>query len=556
MLIKYYLKKWPFLAGYFIAIVLAPIAASACGVASGEMMDFATTGDYSSFLIKLAIYICYFFLHGGLLFIIQAFRARLTNFARRDLRQDMFRNIMNVDNAFFSKPDSGLHIAAFTNDITILETKYFEASLEAVESFFSIATGVTVLLTLNRKLAAIIIVGEIFSILICYFVRTYSINKNRIYIEKLASFTQKIKDYFSSFQMIQNYSVEAQIKKRFIKLNGETEKSKDEADMALAFVDTLARVCNSMIKFMLMGYGLALMMNGEITMGLIYTAYQFTNQIVGPMHSIISKINAVESVKSIVKRIKGISEASTHEEKSEEIKLSEKATVTLDNVSVEIDGKIILNGISHSFLPGKKYLIIGKNGAGKSTLLQLFKRSRDDFTGNISINGHDIRSFSYGALSNVVSYINESVSLICDTVKQNILLYRDIPDERLEQVVKTVGLKVSLDRVIRDGERNISSGETRRIEIARSLINRSDVIIYDEAISTLDIPTAFEIEKMLLSLENQTVLFVSHNFSSQLMNQYDEIILLDKGKISEYGTHDELMKTSEYYRRIMDIKNG
>ena len=123
-------------------------------------------------------------------------------------------------------------------------------------------------------------------------------------------------------------------------------------------------------------------------------------------------------------------------------------------------------------------------------------------------------------------------------------------------MVRQVGLKVNLDRVVRDGERNLSSGETRRIEIARSLINRANVIIYDEAISTLDIPTAHAIEKTLLELEGQTLLFVSHNFSSQMIDHYDQILLLDNGRISESGTHAELLQTSAYYRRIMEIKNG
>lgn len=556
MIVKYLLRKWYLFAIYLIVIIAAPIINANASFTSGEMMDFAAAGDYSAFIQTLTDFLVYFVAHGALLFAIQAIRVRIISFCRCDLKQDMFRQIMSTDNTFFSKPDTGFHIAAFSNDITILETKYFEAWLEAIESFLSVATAIVAVFTLNTSMALVIVFGEAFSLILCYVVRGYSMNKNKTYIEKLANFTQRIKDYFSSFQMIHNYSVELQIKKHFSDINIDTERSKDEADMSIVFVDTLAKICNSLIKFMIVGYGITLMMSGEITMGIIYSAYAFTNQLVGPMHSIISKINAIQSVRSIVNRIKYITDASVQEEQQIDVQLKQPATLTLSNVSVDIDGKHILKDITYVFHPGKKYLIIGRNGAGKSTLLRLLKRSMDDFSGSIHINGQDIRKFSYKSLSNIVSYINESVSLVCDTVRQNIVLYRDVPEMRLKEVVEMVGLKVNLDRVVRDGERNLSSGETRRIEIARSLINRAEVIVYDEAISTLDIPTAYAIEKTLLSLKDQTVLFVSHNFSSQLIEQYDQIVLLDKGEICCYGTHDQLMETSEYYRRIINIKNG
>ena len=556
MIVKYLIKKWPFLSAYIAVIIVAPIVHARCGFVSADMIDYAEAANLQAFLKTLSVFLIYFVAHGVLLFAIQAFRARLVSYCRRDVRKDMLERIIYTDNSFFSKPDTGFHIAAFTNDITILETKYFSTWLETIESLLAVATSAVAIFTLDRTMAIIIFIGQAFSIALCYFVRKYSINKNRIYIENLANFTQKIKDFFSAFQTVKNYSVENQIKKRFARINTDTEQSKNEADSAIAFADILAQVCNSMIRFVIVIYGVVMMIQGKITLGLIYAAFQFSNQLVAPMFSIITKINAIESVKSIVYRIKTITQEAKKEDQQKDIVLNEPATIKLEGITIELSGKTVLDHITYTFLPGKKYLIIGGNGAGKSTLLKLLKRSTANFEGSISINGHDIREFSYKSLSGVVSYINESVSLICDSVKENIALYRDVTDEQIQRAVDTVGLKVDLNRIVRDGERNLSSGETRRIEIARSLIDQTSVIIYDEAISTLDIPTAYEIEKTLFSLKDQMVIFVSHNFSSQLINEYDEILLLDNGKLIGVGSHEELMNSSDYYRRIMSIKNG
>lgn len=555
MLIRYLTRKWPYLAAYLFLIVITPIVSTGGTFFYGDMMDYVGEGEVSAFFRTLLKFLLFFFLHGGLLFLVQTLRIRIVSFCRRDLKQDMFEKIMHAGNAFFTKPDPGFHIAAFSNDITILETKYFEAWLELIESILTMSTAMVALIHLNTRMAWIIVIGEVFSLILCYLVRNYSMSKNRIYIENLALFTQRIKDYFTSFQTIANYSVETQIKRRFSRINQEVEYSKDDADMALSFVDSLTRVCNSMIKFMIVTAGVVLMMRGHMTMGLVYTAYRFTDQLVAPMHTLLGKANSIGSVKSIVKKIRKISTAAKSEQQ-EHLRLDEPAVIEMDHVDVNIDGKQILSGLTYTFEPGKKYLLIGRNGAGKSTMLRLLKRSMVDYGGTIRINGRELRECSYRSLANIVSYINESVSLICDTVRQNITLYRDIPEERVQEVVQQVGLKVNLDRVVRDGERNLSSGETRRIEIARSLINRADVIVYDEAISTLDIPTAHAIERTLLELEDQTLLFVSHNFSSQLIDRYDQILLLDNGRISESGSHAELMQTSAYYRRIMEIKNG
>lgn len=555
MLIKYLAKKWPYLASYLLLVVITPIVNANSTFLYGDMMDYVGAGDVSAFLRTLWTFLLLFFLHGALLFLVQTLRIRLISFCRRDLKQDMFEKIMRTGNTFFAKPDSGLHIAAFTNDITILETKFFEAALELIEAIMTISTAMVALIHLNARMARIIVYGEVLSLVLCYLIRNYSMAKNKEYISALALFTQRIKDYFTSFQTIANYSVEQQVKQRFSHMNQDVEETKDNADMALAFVDTLTRICNSMIKFMIVTAGVVLMMRGHMTMGLVYAAYRLTDQLVAPMHTLLGKLNSISSVKSIVIRIRKISEAAESEQQ-EHIRLKEPAVIEMDRLDVNIGGKQILNGLTYTFEPGKKYLLIGRNGAGKSTMLRLLKRSMDDYNGAIRINGRELREYSYRSLANIVSYINESVSLVCDTVRQNITLYRDIPEERIQEVIRQVGLHVDLDRVIRDGERNLSSGETRRIEIARSLINRADIIIYDEAISTLDIPTAHAIEKTLLELPDQTLLFVSHNFSSQLIDQYDQILLLDNGRISESGTHAELLKTSAYYQRIMEIKNG
>ena len=556
MLIRYYFRRIWVLIPYILLILLNPMINTRSSIRSAQMMDCASSGDYNGFVHSLIIVLIFFVVHGVFLFISHVLRTRLIRNARESLREDMFESTISSVSDVYKDPDTGFLIAAFSNDITILEYKYFDSWLIILESIVQIIIAGTAIFSLNRVLALVIFIGEIFSVLICLFVRTYSIRKNKIFIEKLALFTQRIKDYFSSFQTIHNYCAQKQIQKKFSQLNTETEHSKDEADMALTFVNTLAKICNSILKFVVTGFGVVLMMNGEITIGLIYAAYQFCNQIISPMQSMIGAVNAIESVRSITQRTARMFRNNRAENTAHLDKTEDEKGIDIKDVTVAVDGNVILDHFSHTFEQGKKYLIIGKNGAGKSTLLRLLKKSTLDYRGEIRVDGVNLLELTRKELSTKISYINESVSLLCDTVKQNILLFREVSDERFAEIVRMVGLSVEPERVIKDGERNLSSGETRRIEIARSLVNSPEVIIYDEAISTLDVQTAYAIEKMLLNLPEQTVIFVSHNFSGLLIKEYDEIVLMEDGQVIASGTHDELLERSAYYRNIMTIKNG
>ena len=233
----------------------------------------------------------------------------------------------------------------------------------------------------------------------------------------------------------------------------------------------------------------------------------------------------------------------------------EKSIITVKSMSFKYNDKYIFKEFDLDIKEGSFTCIIGKNGSGKSTTTKLIKRTYSNYTGTILVGGYDLRSHEGQVLSDLISYSNETVSLISDTVKNNILLYREISDEKLREAMQTVELFVPVDRQVGDGGKYLSSGERRKLEIARALVKNPQVLILDEVVSTLDIETAYEIEKLVLDLDT-TVIMVSNAFSGKLIGKYDIIVLMDNGKIVDSGSHKELLTKSEIYREIYEIRCG
>lgn len=540
-------------------LIIRPILSSWIGIKAGEFFDLAIYGtSFKSVLwVFILIFIVWVVNYSLIFYWTKLLRAFLISRFRMDTKHEMFKSIMNVSADDFNNMEPGDYIAAFSNDITLLETRYFQSVLELFEYIITIIVVGSVFFTLDPVLAGTVagfgLLGSVISILLAKYTR----KKNEIFIKSFYSFTQKIKELFSSFRTIKNYNVTDQMQSRFDNMNRETEDCKYQADFALEFVNAISAAFSGFLMFSVIGIGLVKVLQGDITMGIVITAYNFASELSTPLQSCLHKVNEIRSVKTITDKINTFNEKaalnSSNKDSMDEILRGEP--IKYDNVTFSIGENVVLKNFSFTFESGKKYLVIGRNGAGKSTMFKLLKKIYDTYDGTISIGNTNIADMSYETLGRHTSYLNEDVNVYSATVRENVKLFRDVDEEKVDEAIRIAQVKVDLDRVIRDNGSNISSGEKRRIEIARTLVQNTPIIVFDEVISTLDIETAYEIEKLALSLES-TVVFISHNFSGKLVRDYDEILLLDNGTLVSHGTHEELLMNSPEYQRIWEIKNG
>lgn len=484
--------------------------------------------------------------------------------AKQEVKHDLFVNLMGLDTADISEiASSGEYISIFTNDITILETRFYNQIVGLISSIFSVAILGTSFIAMCPKLAyAILAFGVISMFVPLAFSRRLN-EKSMIYSKSISSFTQRMKEYMVAYPTIKNYSIERGITGKFNYYNHETEESKFESDYLLTLANNVGQLLSWFMQFIGVGLGLMLVIKGEILIGTVIAAQSFASDLATPLQDIIININSIRSVKAIVDKIDRLSSnknAKTREdrtrESNDEFSTIDRCDISFSNFSLQLKSKPIIDNFSFTFESGKKYLIVGLNGSGKSTLFKALKKWYSTIDGSIRINETDISKLDSETISNLISYLNENVSLFSGSVEDNISLFREYNKKEFNQAVSDAQITLDLTREISDEGRNISSGEQRRIEIARSLLESVKVLIFDEVVSTLDIETAYEIEKMALEFKKKTIIFISHNFSGKLIRKYDEILVMEKGSLLAHGSYDELLQTCDYFKRICEIKFG
>lgn len=489
-------------------------------------------------------------------------KARFICNAKRDIKHGLFRNLIGLDvSSLADYSDSGDYISLFTNDINLLEQRFLNQIIGLMSSIFSIVILGSSFLLLNRKIATAILAFGIITMFIPVIFSKRLNEQNVRYSGMISRFTQRLKEYIVAYPTIKNYAIDKQIIERFDCANSDAEDARFEADYELNLANSVGQLLAWFMQVLCIGMGLIMISEGEIMIGTVIAAQGFTNDLGSPLQNLLININNIRSVRQLVRRMQELCEPRTAGSAGKttvdgSASLPDHFDISFEHVSLTLNEKPIIHDFSFRFEEGKKYLIVGRNGSGKSSLFKVLKHWYHTMDGHISIGGTSIDCFNSTQLGRMVSYLNEKVNLFTGTVEENITLFRQISSDSFSSALRDAQVELSLSRDIEDEGRNISSGEQRRIEIARSLLASVRVLIFDEVISTLDIMTAYEIERLALSFKDKTIIFVSHNFSGKLVEQYDEILVLEDGRLIDHGAYQDLVSRCSYFREICEVKFG
>ena len=528
-------KLWKYLFKYkllfftrVLTISLAALSVICFDFMMGFIVDIFSNGETEKFvpiiLASIFLIILLFvteYIDG---YVMSSYIKNTVNY----LRCDIFTKILNKDMKDFSLDNSGKYISILYNDIKIIEDSLLNNIFLVISSFISFIISLLFLFSISPSIVIFIVIFGILGFVIPNALSKKLIIEKNNYSHNLEEITSVTKDLFSGFEVIKGFNIGSKINTIFKNSSNTVESTKKKCSILESIIKGFSLSFSVTVYLGVLILGGYLMYKGEISVGTAIIIIQLSTHIVGPVKTSISLINQIKSVSLIADKIDEILYDSC--EDIEEISLPKfENSIEVKNLDFSYtNDRKALNNINLTFEKNKKYAIVGESGCGKSTLIKLLMRYYKDYNGDILIDNKDIHKIFSNDLYKNMSMIQQNVFMFDDSIKENIKLFANYSDEEVLSICDRSGLSNLISRLpdginslVGENGNRLSGGEKQRIAIARSLINNTKILILDESTSALDNETAYNLESSLLSIDDLTLIVVTHKLIKNILLNYD-----------------------------------
>ena len=478
-------------------------------------------------------------------------RAGFLRACNLSLKKKIFGRIVRLDIYDFHEDNNGKYISLLNNDLRMVDEKYFRV-LPVIFSQINMLVVALIVMCLYYPLLALL------QVILCVpqllapmaFGRKAS-EKQKNYMDSLDAWNAQVKDIFAGFEVVKSFGIEDKIKEKYRRAIREVEKNGFDMRIWQAKSIALSSVALYASFVAQTLFAVYLIFQGEITMGILLGAMQIGNYVGNPAREISTLYLEYRTIRPVLARISAVLDGAG--EAGEEGERTIPVTVTplrIEKISFSYSsGQPVLFHLDYQFEAGKKYAIVGGSGSGKSTLLRLLMGYFNQYEGGIFCGEKRQTELDKKSLYRHITMIHQRVFLFDDTLRNNITLYGTYSDEEVWQAVDDAGLRTvvremghGLDSRIEEGGRNLSGGEQQRIAIARAFLHGAEVLLVDEGTASLDYENARMIDALLLDKQGLTLISVTHKMNPELLRRYDEVLVLEQGRILEHGPYESLSR--------------
>ncbi len=491
------------------------------------------------------------------------FQRRLLKQINTQLKQDVFHALMKKGVAKFTEKNSAVYLSVLNNDVTNLENNYFAKIPEILQNGFVFLTCAGVLCYYDVRIVCLVILTALLPVAVPFLIGEKLSQKTKALYEELENYNRKLKDWLGGFEVIHSFHVEDEVKKRFAKSAEAVERQRYEGRRYQNPYGILTLLLTYLILSIQLVVSAYLVFTGGISERMLLSIFYLISSVNNPIREIAYLLLDVKAAIPNARKV----ETLLNERPEESKKTGEpvKSVMPLELKEVRFGytkEKEVLHGVNVCFEKGKKYAIVGSSGCGKSTLLKLLANYYKDYEGEILIGKQELRTIDRKSLSQKMAMIHQNVFLFEDTLRANITMFQEYPDEEIKAAVKKAGLEkivednpLGIEQMVCENGNNFSGGEKQRIAIARAILTRAEVLLLDEATSSLDAELSMQIEELILSQKETTILNVTHRFHESILRQYDCILTMHQGKIVEMGTFEELMKKKQFFYSLYTVNH-
>lgn len=382
------------------------------------------------------------------------------------------------------------------------------------------------------------------------------------YSQNIAEYTTKTGELLKGFEALTasgaiNY---------LYRIHGKAASSNCEKESAMQRVLNIAAVISSLVAWIpsitVLLFGVFLVYDGKITIGYLVTANMLTNFVISPCRQVSDAYAKLKASMSVKRKVENIMNIETVESGSDMI--SSIDSICLEHLSFSYSDldESILKDISFSLLRNSKVALVGSSGSGKSTIAKILYRYYDSYQGKVLINDKPLNSIKLQNYYQKVAMIPQTPFLFSDSIYNNLCLYQDFDNCDIYNAIKLAGLKDfidsqpnGLDTILDENGKNLSGGQAQRIAIARAILRKCNLLLVDEATSSLDVSTTCDVMENLLDLDC-TMIIITHDIFGDYMKRFDVIYFLEDGHVREQGTFNELTKIDCGFSRLYNRLNS
>ena len=523
--------------------------------------EAATNGLY-----LLGIYYGLFLLRVLLTFLGQYAFARVAYSIVRDLRQETFANMQQLRMAYFDQTAAGAIVSRLTNDTQSVADMFSSIFSNFLSSMLILVVTIATMLALNWRLTLLIV---LFLPIMLGSIILYQRLSNRLLKQvraKLSDLNVKLSESIEGMRIIQAFGQEKRLLEEFEAINGE---HLDFSNRYLNVNSLFLRPAMSLLKILayaliLTYFGLSWQVAG-VTAGVMYAFIQYVNQLFNPLIDIMQNYSVLQTSMVAAERVFELMDRRDFEpDQAEEGPEIQAGNIDFEHVSFSYDGKKeILKDISFSVKQGETIAFVGSTGSGKSSIINLFLRFYEFEKGKILIDGRDIRDYSQAELRRNIGLVLQDPFLYHGTIASNIRMYQEsLSQAEVEEAARFVDahdfisqLAQGYDSPVTERGSTFSSGQRQLLAFARTIATKPKILILDEATANIDSETEELIQHSLRKMrQGRTTIAIAHRLST--IQDANCIYVLDKGRIIESGSHEELLAQNGTYKKMYQLQAG
>lgn len=532
-------RKWEFII-YMIASCFFIVSDLLIMGLSGYIMDALEQGSMELFMTRIGYGVIIVLIGAGLYLSSRFLRIGYMRKVLLDIRAEAFGTVLKMSPKQFGKVSKENYVSRLTNDVNLIEEKFFISLLNLISGFGMYIIGLIIIACYEPVLA-----GGLFLVsMICYGVCTLFLKRTQKLQEAVSegneALTLNMSNTFNGLEIIKLGNME----EKFLEKN---KKEISRAEARKQAFNNYSEIQQNVLIFV--GYfvmaGVIFYLGGKIGGGLGFGIavflFQLSTQIIFRVMDSLPLVNVMRSSIKIYEKLTCL-EVSQEETKSNAFRFDR--TIELKDVCFGYEGRKLLDHTNMTLEKGKKYLIKGASGAGKSTLLHLLQMLNEDYTGSIKVDGIDYRTIDERSFNEKVAVIDQDIFLFEDTIRNNINLYRETDETFMQEAIKGAGLESliaeleeGLETPLLENGKNLSGGQRQRIAIARAIVKDAEILFIDEGTASLNEALGREIENVFLNLP-QTVIAISHRYYEGISEGYDYVLELQVGKLNQYDAKD------------------